>query len=158
MQQPKYSAKALSDCGDLFQLFLKPVYSPRTTFVRHFRIRPHHKANPHQKDAVLRARKTKPRNHPKPRKFSQIAISSLTEPDHLRRTVVPNAVYDEMRSLLPRRTGFCEQLPLAFWIASLIVDTLMALGTICRCCGEKIQARANANPNICLACAQLLED
>jgi len=34
----------------------------------------------------------------------------------------------------------------------------MSLGTICRCCGERIQARANANPNICLACAQLLED
>jgi len=34
----------------------------------------------------------------------------------------------------------------------------MSLGTVCRCCGEKIQARANANPNICLSCAQLLED
>jgi hypothetical protein len=34
----------------------------------------------------------------------------------------------------------------------------MSLGTVCRCCGERIQAREATNPNICFGCAQLLED
>jgi hypothetical protein len=34
----------------------------------------------------------------------------------------------------------------------------MGLDKICRCCGEKIRLFSDANPNICLACAQLCAD